>query len=59
MWWYTFLIPALQKQKQADGCEYEASLVYKSSYNTATAVIQRNPVSKKKINIAGRGGTRL
>ena len=29
-WWCTPLIPALGRQKQADFCEFEASLVYKS-----------------------------
>ena len=29
-WWCTPLIPALGRQRQADLCEFEASLVYKS-----------------------------
>jgi hypothetical protein len=41
------LIPALWRQRQADFCVLEASLVYRVSSRTARA-IQRNPVSKKK-----------
>ncbi|CAO2578912.1 40S ribosomal protein S15a, partial [Lemmus lemmus] len=29
-WWLTPLLPALGRQRQADLCEFEASLVYKS-----------------------------
>ena len=29
-WWYRPLIPALGRQRQADLCEFKASLVYKS-----------------------------
>ena len=46
--WHTPLISALGRQKQADGGEYEASLVYRVSSRKARAVKQRNPVSKKK-----------
>ena len=41
------LIPALGRQRQADLCEFKASLVYSVSSRTARAT-QRNPVSKKK-----------
>ena len=41
------MIPALGRQKQADLCEFEASLVYKASSRTARA-IQRNPVLENK-----------
>ena len=45
MWWFTPLIPAFRKQRQADLCE--ASLVYRASSRTAR-VTQRNPVFKKR-----------
>jgi hypothetical protein len=35
------------KQRQADFCEFKASLVYRASSRTAKAT-QRNPVSKKQ-----------
>ena len=38
--------PAHMLQRQADLCEFEASLVYKASSRTARAVTQRNPVLK-------------
>jgi hypothetical protein len=41
------LIPALRRQRQADHCEFKASLVYRVSSRT-TRTTQRNPVSKKK-----------
>ena len=42
------LIPILGRQRQADPCKFKANLFYKMSSRTARAVIQRNPVSKKK-----------
>ena len=42
------LIPALGRQRQADLCEFKASLVYEASSRTARPVSQRNPVSKSK-----------
>ena len=42
------LIPALGKQKQADLCEFKTSLVYKENSRTASAVTQKNAVSKKQ-----------
>jgi hypothetical protein len=41
------LIQALRRQRQADLCEFKASLVYRISFKTAKG-IQRNPVLKKK-----------
>jgi hypothetical protein len=35
MWWYTLLTPALRRQRQADVCEFEASLVYIVSFRTS------------------------
>jgi hypothetical protein len=45
-WWPTPLIPALARQRQADLCESEASLVYGVSSRIASS-IQRNHVSKQ------------
>jgi len=41
----------------ADPCEFEASLEYKLSSRPAKAVIQRKPISKKKVGmgVGGRG----
>ena len=47
-WRHTPLIAALAKQRQADLCEFEASLVYRTRSRTARAVIPRNLVSKNK-----------
>jgi hypothetical protein len=53
------LIPELGRQKQANLCELEASLVYRASSRTAKAT-QRSPVSKykgkgKEEKVEGRG----
>jgi hypothetical protein len=48
-WWCTPFIPALGRQRQADLCEFDASLVYKVSFRTARAT-QRNPVYKNQKN---------
>ena len=47
-WWRAPLMPTLRGQRQADLCEFEASLVYRVSSRTARAVTQRNLVLKKK-----------
>ena len=48
------LIPALGRQRQADLCEFKASLVYIGNSRRAKAVIQTNPVStpphKKRVS---------
>jgi hypothetical protein len=41
------VLPALRRQRQADLCEFEASLVYRVSSRTGRAT-QRNPVCKNK-----------
>jgi hypothetical protein len=45
------LIPALERLRQADLCEFKASLDYRVSSRTARAVTQKNLVSKTKIII--------
>ena len=35
-WWRTPLIPALRRQRQADLCEFEASLVYREGSRTGS-----------------------
>ena len=47
-WWCAPLIPALRRQRQVNLCEFEASLVYRTSSRTAKTVTQRNPVSKER-----------
>ena len=47
-WWCTPLIPALGRQRQADLCEFETTLVYRASTKTGSKAIQINPVSKNK-----------
>ena len=49
-WWHMPLFPALwrQRQRQADLCEFKASLVYKERSRTARDVTQRNLVLENK-----------
>jgi hypothetical protein len=42
------LIPAFGRQRQADGCEFEPSLVYRRMSSRETRTTQRNPVLKNK-----------
>ena len=42
------LIPALGRQRQADLCEFEASLVHRASSRTARTVNTKNSVSKNQ-----------
>lgn len=46
-WWCTLLILVFGRQRQADLCELEASLIYTESSRTARAV-QRDSDSKKQ-----------
>lgn len=44
------MAPAFRRQKQGDLCEFRFSLIYKTSYGTVRAVIQRNPLSNNNNN---------
>jgi hypothetical protein len=46
--WHKLLILALERYKQVDLCEFEASLVYLASSRIARTVIKINPISKTK-----------
>jgi hypothetical protein len=46
---FDFLTPELQRQRQEDFCELEASLVYTASSRTARTT-QKDPVSKQQQN---------
>jgi len=54
---HTPLVPALRSQRQADLCEFEASLVYRTCSQKAKAT-QRNLVSKKPEKERGKEGKR-
>ena len=45
---HTPLIPVLGRQRQADLCEFKASLVYRASSRIVRDATQRNPVLKTK-----------
>ena len=44
------LVPALRRQRQADLCELEASLVYGMSSRTGSKATQWNPATEKQTN---------
>ena len=49
LWWCMSLIPVLRRQRQADFCEFEASLIYRVSSRTVRATLcERNSVLKNQ-----------
>ena len=47
-WWRTPLIPALGRQRQADLCEFETSLVYRASSMTGSKATEKPCLEKPK-----------
>ena len=54
-WWCTPLIPALRRQRQADLCEFEASLVYKSQFQDRLQSYRETLSRKTKQNKMSSG----
>ena len=48
--WHKQLISALKRQRQADLCEFEVSLVYRASSRTASKAIEKPCLEKQKQN---------
>ena len=48
-WWRTPLIRALRSQRQADLCEFEASLIYRASSRTGSKATEKPRLKKSKI----------
>jgi hypothetical protein len=52
VWWHMSLILSLGREADAslklNLCEFEASLIYRSSYKTSRTITQRNPVSRNR-----------
>ena len=51
-WWPMPLIPAVRRQRQADLCEFKASLVYRASSRTASKAIGNPVLKNQKITCA-------
>ena len=45
-WWYTPLIPAFRRQRQADLCKFEANLIYKADVRTGRTVTEKTYLEK-------------
>ena len=53
-WWCMPLIPALGREKQVDLCEFEASLVYRTSSRTGSKATEKPCLEKQEKKLANQ-----
>ena len=53
------VIPTLRRQRQADLCEFEASMVYRVSSRIGPKATEKPGLEKKMLLLTGHGSTYL